>query len=104
MNQECTVRIEKLELHLHEVVEAQEKENSNTTNCPDLNGIQTPAKRYRTRSSVSKTESTETHVQIQRKQRPLTEPKPKPQFIDYKGKVEYYTEFCDIAFASDNLL
>lgn len=104
--QECSVRIERLEIYNDKVVQPDEKENANTLSEINENNGQineVPAKRYRTRSSVSGLSvANDTNGQIQRK--PPTEPKPKPQFIDYKGKVEYYTEFHDIAFASDTLL
>lgn len=99
--QECTVQIERLDIKLDEVIA--EKENANTLNKTDENNCQ--VKRYRTRSSVSQTESLEIKSEIQRKRsQSSTEPKPKPAFIEYNGKVEYYTEFHDIAFAADTLL
>lgn len=82
----------------------EEKENANILNKTDEGNIQTnivAVKRYRTRSSVSRTESMEI---IAKRPRPAIGPKPKPAFIEYKGKVEYFTEFHDIAFAADTLL
>lgn len=107
IKQECTVRIERLDVNFEEVNQLTEKENSNTLNKIDENNGQVanlPARRYSTRSSVNRIDSTETNGYIQRKERSVSKPQTKPQFIDYKGKVEYYTEFHDIAFASDNLL
>lgn len=122
MNQECSVRIEKLETKIDAVVEekenvvvqkeengvVEEKENANTLNKTDENAGQVnvvSVRRYSTRSSVSRTESLEITSEIQRKRpRSATEPRPKPAYIEYKGKVEYFTDFHDIAFAADTLL
>lgn len=93
-------------MNVEEVDQLSEKENANTLNKPEENGAQEvclPPKRYSTRSSVSRIVSTES-TQIQRRERSAPRPKTIPQFIDYKGKVEYFTDFIDIAFASDNLL
>lgn len=57
--------------------------------------IELPAKRYRTRLS--------TQVD-QVKKNASTQPRPKLSFIEYKGKVDYYTQFVDIAMVSDSLL
>lgn len=91
----------------NENIETDEKENENTLNKTDETSSQSndvPAKRYRTRSSVSKTETLQNCSEVERKKRSATVPKPKPAFIEYKGKVDYYTDFNDIAFAADTLL
>lgn len=93
-------------MSVEEVDRIIEKENSNTSNKIDENNdqvVSVPAKRYSTRSSINRTDSAENGL-IQRKKSDAPRPKTIPQFIDYKGKVEYFTEFFDIAFASDNLL
>lgn len=103
INQECTVQIERMEVKSIDVVE---KENENTLNKTEDNQSQASrvlVKRYRTRSSITQTDSL--NVEMERKKLGLaTGSKPKPAFIEYKGKLEYYTEFYDIAFAADTLL
>lgn len=82
-------------------------ESSNGINNKDFNKLNNNAtngsnKRYRTRSSVlSQNGLNHQDQEPKSKQRETTA---KPAFIEYKGKVEYFTEFFDIAFASDNLL
>lgn len=104
---ECTVRIERLESNTVETNAIEEIENVNTLNQQTTenngqNSVSMPAKRYRTRSSVIQSEEV---IQIERKKsNSAGVPRPKPSFIEYKGKVEYFTEFHDIAFAADNLL
>lgn len=88
---------------MHNVIK--EKENENTLNKTEENKSQENSvivRRYSTRSSVSRTESLE--ISSKKRPRTATEPRPKPSYIDYKGKVEYYTEFHDIAFAADTVL
>lgn len=86
------------------LVEKQENTFTKTEENPKKM-VCTPSNRYRTRSSVTKTESQENNSQIsQNKTKKPYVPRPKPSFIEYKGKVDYFTEFHDIAFASDNLL
>lgn len=104
---ECTVRIERLDLK--EIENKSNDENINTLNKNTENHGQTvdaPAKRYRTRSSVSQSDNMlNGDGQIKpKKSSTAAIPRPKPAFIEYKGKVEYFTDFHDIAFASDNLL
>lgn len=102
-NKECTVRIERLESNDLEKKAIDEIENVNTLNQITQNNA--PAKRYRTRSSVMQSDSLTDGVQPERKKsNSIGIPRPKPSFIEYNGKVEYFTEFHDIAFASDNLL
>lgn len=105
---ECTVRIERLDSNVVENNITDEIENVNTLNQiaeNDATNISEPAKRYRTRSSVTQSDSRNGDVQLQRKKsNSVSVPRPKPSFIEYNGKVEYFTEFHDIAFASDNLL
>lgn len=81
-------------------------ESSNGINNKDLNKLNNNAtngsnKRYRTRSSVL-SQNGLNHQQQEPKSKQGTTTK--PAFIEYKGKVAYFTEFFDIAFASDNLL
>lgn len=79
--------------------------NQSTQN--DGQSTNSPAKRYRTRSSAMQSDSTKENgrLEIERKKsNAASVPRPKPAFIEYKGKVEYFTEFHDIAFAADNLL
>lgn len=111
---ECSVQIERLESTAYEnqITDGNANENGNenvnTLNqIPQNDGQSTdaPVKRYRTRSSVLQSDSTTENGQIERKKsNSVSVPKPKPAFIEYKGKVEYFTEFHDIAFAADNLL
>lgn len=105
--QECSVRIERIEPVVNGDETIEEKENTNTQNkLNESNGKLvscSPPKRYRTRSSVTKTETQEIERKRQRNDsNPVDQPK--PAFIEYKGKVDYFTEFFDIAFASDTLL
>lgn len=86
---------------MDQVKQADDKENENKTD----ESASSPPRRYRTRSSLLKSDTNDSHAQPPpKKERAPVAPKPKPAFIDYKGKVEYYTEFNDIAFASDILL
>lgn len=108
---ECSVRIERLESTVSEnkASDGNGNENVNTLNQIAQNDSQStrdvPEKRYRTRSSVLQSDSTTENGQTERKKSTSASvPRPKPTFIEYKGKVEYFTEFHDIAFASDNLL
>lgn len=110
-NKECSVRIERLESTAYEkkTTDNGNENDVNTLNQIAPNGGQntpsSPAKRYRTRSSLRLGDSNNDHGQIERKKsESASVPRPKPAFIEYKGKVEYFTEFHDIAFASDNLL
>lgn len=102
-NKECTVRIERLESNDLEKNAIDGIENVDTLNQITQNNA--PAKRYRTRSSVMQSDSLTDGVQPERKKsNSIGIPRPTPSFIEYNGKVEYFTEFHDIAFASDNLL
>lgn len=107
-NQECSVRIERLETTVCENQVTDGNENVNTLNQNTQNDGQStnsPAKRYRTRFSVAQNGSTAEIGHTERKRSNVASvPRPKPAFIEYKGKVEYFTEFHDIAFAADNLL
>lgn len=64
--------------------------------------IELPAKRYRTRLSTQNTLAVTQVDQV--KKNASTQPRPKLSFIEYKGKVDYYTQFVDIAMVSDSLL
>lgn len=108
---DCSVRIERLEstvVYEKKTIDEDGNENVNTLNQITPNNDQntnSSAKRYRTRSSVLQSDSNKVDGQTERKKSNSTNvPRPKPAFIEYKGKVEYFTEFHDIAFASDNLL
>lgn len=107
--QECSVRIERLETNSNDTVLAEVTENDNkqnTFNKTEENQskiVCLPTNRYRTRSSITRAESQENNLQISQAKKPYV-PRPKPAFIEYKGKVDYFTEFHDIAFASDSLL
>lgn len=107
-HKECSVRIERLELESNEDQTIDGNENINSLNQIAENNDQkmcSPVKRYRTRSSLLRSDLVNGDAQMQQKKSSsVSIPRPKPAFIDYKGKVEYYTEFHDIAFASDNLL
>lgn len=103
---ECTVRLERLESKPRAETKTID-ENINTLNQitePNGQNVGSPAKRYRTRSSVLQTDNNGDGKIQPKKANTAAVPRPKPAFIDYKGKVEYHTEFHDIAFASDNLL
>lgn len=97
-----------MESNVHEKQTIDEIENVNTLNQITQNdgqNICSTAKRYRTRSSVLQSDSPNDGNQLVRKKsNSVGIPRPIPAFIEYKGKVEYFTEFHDIAFASDNLL
>lgn len=64
-----------------------------------------PVRRYRTRSSITLNDQQNDGLAVKRKRDGTpSQPQPKPKFIEYNGKVEYYTNFIDIACACDNLL
>lgn len=64
-----------------------------------------PVRRYRTRSSITLNDQQNVSLAVKRKRDGApSQPKPIPKFIEYNGKVEYYTTFIDIACACDNLL
>lgn len=60
--------------------------------------------RYRTRSSMNATNDTEACTRPVREKKGPAPPRPKPSFIEYKGKVEYHTDLHDIANMSHELL
>lgn len=59
---------------------------------------------YRTRSSMNGASDTQTRIRPVREKKAPAPPRPKPSFIEYKGKVEYHTELHDIAHMSHQLL
>lgn len=60
--------------------------------------------RYKTRSSMNGTNDTQIRTRPVREKKEPAPPRPKPSFIEYKGKVEYHTELHDIAHMSHQLL
>lgn len=60
---------------------------------------------HRTRSSLNAASNTNgTRTRSARTKSLPAPPRPKPSFIEYKGKVEYHTELHDIALMSHELL
>lgn len=76
------------------------RKNDSTCDLPS-------AKRYMTRRSAALNADDQTSIlntqQIKRACAP-TQPRQPPAFIEYKGKLEYYTHFVDIAVAADTML
>lgn len=105
---ECIVLVERLDAAANLASnngsdESLEKLSDNTGKSNQENFQ--PAKRYRTRLSITQNSPIEEGKYVPKpRDRSEPIPRPKPAFIEYKGKIEYYTEFHDIAFAADNLL
>lgn len=103
---ECLVFVEKLDDGTTPLSESNNQNQLKNDSVMTNDTLMQPARRYSTRLSTASNGSNgvlNSEPTIKRV-RSAAVPRPKPAFIEYKGKVEYYTEFHDIAFASDNLL
>lgn len=112
---DCYISIKRLDIKDEKASITQDtadKENntalSSNIRKNDLPSDPPPAKRYITRRSAAigtnnQNQSIPNTQQTKRAHAP-TQPRQPPAFIEYKGKVEYYTHFVDIAVAADTLL
>lgn len=111
---DCYVSIEKLHIEEKKTFKKHDtayKENDTVTNLNirknDSPSNLPPAKRYMTRRSAALNADNQMslpNIQQTTRARAATQPRQPPSFIEYKGKVEYYTHFVDIAVAADTLL
>lgn len=63
-----------------------------------------PTNRRVTRSGMNAINDAQTRTRPVREKKAPAPPRPKPKFIEYKGKVEYHTDLHDIAHMSHQLL
>lgn len=73
------------------------------TNPNYQNENEPPAKRYCLRSGAAPIAKEPNHPQSKSVVKKPYVPKKARPFIEYKGKVEYYTEFDDISMACEQL-